>query len=556
MNFKYISLAIFSIALAGTAQSQTQPDEKKPEQQPSGSLTEEIEVVRAYKPVLADAAKIRRSPDLTNYKPFKPTLSYAILDNKLELNSDITQLQAQPVQEASFEVLRNNYAKVGVGNLGTNLGEFYINTGQDQALQAGVFFKHLGQEGNLNKQNISRQQIGLFGKSILEKITLNGDIGFERFATHFYGVNPEQPLFNTNPERQRFSTFSARGELLKNYQKDNNLDFAVKADAYRFANRFDGRESSFALSGFFNNVWRQFNIGLNSSLDFTGVKDSSYSVGNHIFRANPYIKFQGKNYRVALGLNFVQEFGFDPRTTILPALTAEVPIVPDFATIFAGLVGDVKKASFRDFANENPFLASNITIRNAVEKANFYGGIKGNGGSGFGFKAMVFLKRVENLPLYAANPNTPQKFDIIYDPGNSTIAGLEGELSFKASETLTWTGKVQMNKYKMATEDAAWLRPGFRLTSNARLAFSDRFNIDGEIVLNGDTQALTYISPAEQRVVTVKSFVDLSAGAEYMLKNRIGIFTRINNLFGSQYQRYLYYPNYGFNIFGGLNYSF
>ena len=84
------------LGLAGNsfAQTQTGEEQKKPE---TTSITEEIEVVRPYKPVLADAAKIRRSPDLNSGKPFKPTLSYNVLDDKFELNSDIKQLQAQQV---------------------------------------------------------------------------------------------------------------------------------------------------------------------------------------------------------------------------------------------------------------------------------------------------------------------------------------------------------------------------------------------------------------------------------------------------------------------------
>ena len=80
---KYILL--IAICYAGDTFAQVTPQPT----QPSGTLTEEIEIVRPYKPVLADAVKIRRSPDLKNEQPYKPALTYTILDKKLELNSNI-----------------------------------------------------------------------------------------------------------------------------------------------------------------------------------------------------------------------------------------------------------------------------------------------------------------------------------------------------------------------------------------------------------------------------------------------------------------------------------
>ena len=561
MKFRYIPYTIFSLLLTVAVNAQTKPEDKKPDpaKPASGTLTEEIEVVRPYKPVLADAAKIRRSPDLNNHKPFRPNQTYLILDKRLELNSDIRQLDAQPLNAAPAPLFENNYAKLGFGNYGTALGELYLNTGNDEALQAGFFMKHLGQSGDLNKQRGTRQEVGIYGKSIMEKITVNGELGFDRLSTNFYAVNPNIPNFNPDPKKQRFSTISLKGELLKNYeQTQSSLDYAIKADAYTLSSRYGSKETSFALSGFFNNTYKQFNVGVNSSIDFTKTKDS-LDIGNHIFRANPYVKFQGKNYKISVGVNFVQEFGENSRTNILPVVIAELPVVPGYATIFGGYTGDVLKSSLRNFAYENPYLRKNL-IENAIEKANVYGGVKGNAGAGFGFKAMVYFKTIQNMPLYANSPEGLERFEIRYDGGNSKVIGLEGELNVKASEVLSWTGKVEINKYDMATEEKAWMKPGIRLHSNARLALNKKIRIDGQLVLNGDTDALTYeyaegLDP-QPRIVTIKSYVDLSAGAEYLIKDKFGVFVRVNNLFGNKYQQFLYYPKFGINAIAGLNYSF
>jgi hypothetical protein len=95
---------------------------KTPNTQPNNgsSLNEEIIVTTAYKPVLAEAVKIRRNPDLEDKEPFKAPLSYSLLDKTLQLNTDIRQFDAMKMPRETPEETNNNYAKLGLGNLKTS----------------------------------------------------------------------------------------------------------------------------------------------------------------------------------------------------------------------------------------------------------------------------------------------------------------------------------------------------------------------------------------------------------------------------------------------------
>ncbi|WP_374164576.1 hypothetical protein [Arcticibacter sp. MXS-1] len=549
-NISY-KLTFSALLLSAASFAQTKPEEKKTDK-PAAALTEEIVVERPYKPVLADAAKIRRSPDLNSARALKSRLNYSILNRKLELNSEIRQLQAQPLSQAADVPPTNSYAKLGLGNYSTGLAELYVNTGADEAMQAGFFVKHLNQEGKLPKQQFSKQEIGIFGKSVLDKITLNGEAGFDRFASYYYGTMRDSvsPI-NSALEKQRYGTLTLRGELLKNYTDSATSDYALKADAYLMSDKFNAKENSLALSGFFNMVWKQFNVGVNTSLDVTSTKDS-LSIGNHIFKANPYLKLQGETYKLAIGVNLVQEFGTNSRFNFFPAITAEMPIVPEYVTLFGGFTGDVNKSTLRNFSIENPYLSQNIGIANAVEKTNIYGGIKGNAGAGFGYKAMVFYKKINDMPLFRNNRLHQERFDVVYD--DAKVTGLEGEINVRLSETVSWLGRLNINTYSMDVQEKAWFQPEFRLVSNARVKIKKQLTLDGEIVVNDQTYGLAY-NPDVQ-MVKVKSYVDFSAGAEYLYKEKFGFFLRANNIFGTKYERYLYYPKVGLNIIGGVNYSF
>ncbi len=562
-QFSYIyitTLFCLGSGIAFAQEEQSQPVEK------TGALGE-IEVVRDYRPILADAVKIRQSPDLTNNRRYLSKLQYSIMDKKLDINTGTHQLAIQELPDTRPLSLTNNYAKIGAGNFNTILGEAFISNGADEALQVGGFVRHLSQRGDLEGQNFGEQQIGVFGRSILDQITLDGEIGYNRYATRYYGFIPAVPDFNPDPTKQHYNDLYLKGELTSNYTEDEDLfSYSVKADGYLFSNAFSAKENSFALSGHLNKKVNAFNIGVNLSGDFTSVQDEAYNIGNHIARFNPYIRFKGNNYKITLGANLVSEFGEVSRNNVFPSIDAELDVVPSYATIFGMATGDAVKTSLRDLAGVNPFLNSNIEIHNMLERLHVRGGIKGNGGATFGYKASVFYKRVSDVPFYLNNPENPTRFDVVYDRGEgNTIFGFEGELTFRVSEAFQLGGNLLYNEYSLENLAQPWFVPKLRVSANTRVNISEKVFIDGEVFFNDATRAQTTSAfngqgalPAEASnvMVNVPSFLDASAAIEYRATKQIGIFVRANNLLGNEYQRFLYYPRLGLNVIGGVNVSF
>jgi hypothetical protein len=286
-------------------------------------------------------------------------------------------------------------------------------------------------------------------------------------------------------------------------------------------------------------------------------------IGNHILRIKPFVKLQVNGFSLNLGINAVQEFGDKSRTNIFPSLAAEFPLVNNFAIVFAGLNGDILKTSLKDLTSENPYLNQHITIRNSVEKMNLYAGLKGNTGAEFGYKIMAYYKTIEDMQLFANNvttlANNPldfRRFGVIYDNGTSNISGLDGEINIKASDIINIGGKVQIINYEPSSEMEAWFKPSFRLISNARAQMNKKLSVDAEVLFQGPSYGRV-AGPSDGIMrYQLAGFVDLSAGAEYRINNKVGVYLRANNLLDQKYEQYLYYPKIGLNVFGGLNYSF
>lgn len=567
MRFNKLIYSTLFFITAGTLSLKAQDPktvEKKTEEK---AVTEEIEVVRPYKPVLAEAVKLRRSPDLNDVKTYKAKFSYNLTDRKLELNSDINKLQAQEVAAEREAELINNYVKGAFGSARTILGEAYVNIGKDPALQAGAYFQHFGQSGKLNKQQSDQQKISVFGRSIGDMNTMSGRVNFQRNGLFFYGIDKANPTLNPNPQKQVLNFFEAEGEIVNKYTEDPDaLSYAAKLNGYIWSDKYSAKENSIVLNGYLNKRISKFNLGLAASAEFGSSKDSIAKVGNNLLKLNPYIRLQANGVKITAGINFVQEFGDVSSSRIFPAVTADFTLIPDYLQIFGEVKGDVSRNSLKLFTDENPFLNSNISIRNTIEKLSISGGIKGTGGPGFGYKVRAYHKRIEDMPLFVNNFSNFNKFDVVYDFGTMKLVGLEGELSVQVSDELKWTGKLNFEDYKPAAETQSWFKPQMRLSSNLSYVINKKITLEAAVAIQDDSKAKIYTAapanpylipdPANEKVVTVRGFVDLGAGVNYKINNKFSAFARANNLLNTSYSRYLHYETIGMNIFGGISYSF
>jgi hypothetical protein len=530
--------------------------------QNGGSLSEEIVVTTAYKPVLADAVKIRRNPDLEDKVPFKAPLAYAPIDKRQEQNSEIRQLEAMKRPPEQDSVLLNNYVKAGAGSSKTLFGEAYFANGRDEALQVGGYLKHFSQSGSLEKQSQSKDDVSVFGKSILGDNNISGRITYNRMGTNFYGYDQAAPVATFVPGKQHFNTIGGEAELAKNYKDvENDFTYALKVKGYAFSNAYQARENNFVISGFLNQTVKQFYAGLSGSIDINSQKDSLYKINNHILRLNPYIKFQGTNYKIDAGVNIEKEFGDFGKFYIFPAAKLEVQVIPKYVRLFVEAKGDINRSSIRDFANINPFIGQNIEIKNSVDQLDISAGLKGTLAPGLSFKASVFRNSVKNMPLLVSNFDAEvNKFKVIYDNGKARINGFNGELDFKASDDLNIFGRVEFKDYQLASELEPWNLPKFLLTAGTAIHINNKVSITGSLVFRGATNDRIFTAdPAGAPLLTKKpiaSFADLSGGVEYKATSKISVFVQANNILNTGYQNWLYYPNYGFNIFGGVGYSF
>lgn len=561
----YVFFGLFAINLVTNAQDKPK-EAVKQDTSKRNAVTEEIEVVRSYKPVLADAVKIRRSPNLSDTKPFNPKINYNLIDKKLALNSGIRELEAQKLQQEIEAQRKNNFAKLGFGNLGTSLAQLNLATGQDPALQAGFNFNHLGLSGKENQQKISTQSLSGYGRSIGDALVLEGKLGYDRTGTYFYGTDPNNTFLNLNPQKQRFNYFNAEGLLFNrtDAEDETSLSYAAKVKSYIFNNAFKAKENSVVLSGGLGKNLNKFHLGANATVDITTSKDSAYTFNNNLFKLNPYIQIQTELFKLTGGINYVNEFGANQRIHIFPAISLDFMLIKNYLTIFGNFGGDVEKNTLKSLSDLNPYLNQNVNLKNTVNKFDLAGGIRGTFAPNVGYKATVSYQNLSDLTYFANSFIDKQKFDVDYFVGNTNVIGFSGEVNINFSEAFNLDSKVDIKQYDNNNEDFIWLRPGFILQSTASFKIVDKVKLSGDLLFQGETKAKIYDIPSALNQLpnptftakTIKAFADISVGADYQYNKQISAFFRVNNILGNDYQRLPYYRNYGINILGGVSYGF
>ncbi len=162
------------------------------------------------------------------------------------------------------------------------------------------------------------------------------------------------------------------------------------------------------------------------------------------------------------------------------------------------------------------------------------------------------------MPLFENRGTDHSRFNIIYDSGTSTVSGISAEISLKASDKIGLAAKLDFVDYNMGVQEQAWYKPNLVASASGNARLTDKLSLNASILLASESKGY-FIDPLSSlgpQTVTLKGYADLSAGADYAITNKLGVFVKVNNLLNTKYQQYLFYPKFGLNALGGLSYSF
>ena len=516
-----------------------------------------------YKPSVADANKINENPVVLDSTKKLPVKSYSIATKKINPAYTIDPVTPAQMMGEPLKKLYNSLAKGGFGTYTTPYLEFWHNSSRSKEYAYGVHFKHLSSASTLKNYGfagMSDNQIGLYGKKFLKEHSLIGNFDYSRNGVHFYGYDADLISLSKKETAQHFNYFGANAELLSHYSKLSRFNHDIKLGFYNVSDAYKMSENNIRANGYVQTTIEKELIKVNALVDHYNFKSPFDTVNNTIIAANPNFIADGEKYHASLGIMATLDIQGATKFYFHPNVEASYNIFDDIIVPYAGVNGGVRKNSFKTITDENPFVASNLALKNTVTKFDLYGGLKGTLSSSIAYNVRVSYAAMGNMLLYVNDTTYPANcFQAIYDDGN--VLNFRGEVIYQLREKLRIVIAADYYNYKMKHEIRAWYKPQVKLNVAANYNLSDKIIVKADVFYLDSQYAKTFASgddSTSKKVVAeeLKGLVDLNVGAEYRYTKRLGFFVNINNIANVRYLRYINYPTQRFSVMGGLSYAF
>lgn len=519
---------------------------------------EHVLVVKAYQPVLTDAYKINDLPLTDTSRGTVPVLSYEIENRRMQPAYKPTPIKPVKIKDDSIRKLYRGYVKGGYGNYSTYYGEFMYNALRSKEFDAGVHYRHLSGNGKIKGYGIPAWSDNLFelsGRKFMESATLDASFSYQRLVQHFYGYESPPFLFSKKETRHRFNDFNGRVSYGSNYKEaSDRLDYKASLTYTSFADNLDNTEGRFGLEGFAGMDFNGHYGKLGLKADFSEYKQAVPGTTNRTFVSlQPRYLFHADLVNLEAGANVEAEFEDATTFHLYPFLKAKYQLIDDAMSVYAEWKGSMQQNYFRELSLANPFMDAGPQLKNTNVKFDLGGGINIRLDHDVKTGLSASFQRKLNEPFFVniMNLNYPVTFKVEYYDVN--VLNIHAEVSYDFHEKLMLGLQADYQKFSNNNGDRFWYKPAMRVALSGGYAIGEKILIKTDWFYNSQVEAK---SDDVKGYTTLKGWLDLNLGGEYIYKKNLSVFLKLNNLASQRYRQYYQYPTYRINLMGGLTYSF
>jgi hypothetical protein len=525
-------------------------------QEPRGKT---IDVTSTFKPVLREASKINFNAAPPSMDTSKPRLTYNIPVQNLVFTYMPASLNPVALPMDSLKAWQySNYIKVGIGNVHVPYIKAGFSFGDNRNTFFNLFASHFSSKGSLPFQKNSQTAVGAAATyKTAKNHEWNGSLGFSSDNYYLYGFRPESLPFTKEDLQQRFQTIEGKVNFRNIEVTDFGLSYNPSVRVSSFSDNHDlkGSETNSVLDLPLEKTFGEkfaFKLGATADLtnyrrDFNGDKvtdqNNLYYVSTAVILKTPTLYLHGG----------IRPSWDDRNFHMLPNIMADITTSDQRFTVQAGWIGYYEKGSYQRFASINPWLAQPDSALRNTRVIEGYLGLKGSLGDHFSYSAKVGLNRYHNIPLFVNDYTKAGRNFIIRYEDRLDALQIHSELGYHIGEQ--FTAKVGLNLRSftgLETEAKAWHMIPMELNASLRWQlmkdlwfYTDLWAWEGGRYLGADDTDYK-----------LKGAFDLSSGAEFRITKNFNLWLQLNNILNNKYERWNQYQVYGFNLLGGITYSF
>ena len=515
--------------------------------------TEEIEVLKPYQPILADAYKLRISPT-------QPTKEDISLDYEYTVPAQLKTVSYLPpdLKPVSYtdqkdleKIYKLGYLKMGFGNYMTPLVHAGINYKKDK-LSTGLYASYISSKNaKLEFQQYTDWNVNAFAKYELQQEMISVDAGFKRNDYNYYGYDHELFTKDKKDVAIHYNTLSAKLQLNNSKRNKAQISHHLSVPFYTFSSLQSAQKTP-SETGIGTELYIAKTFKAKHVLSLEGYFHHSTFKSNTTFAAGPMFTFYRPKGSLYLGCKLGSANG---ELQVLPYTYGEQFLISNKLIFFSGYKVDIVHNNLASMTSQNPWLALPYTdsmttafpMKNPITKyAQF--GIKGNLFSHLDYKINAGQHTIINQLLFENDSMDLSKFKTIYTKNN--IFDLELGLNYNHENKFQVGMNSHFYTYKPDSISKAWHLPSLTTELKWTYKYNEKIEFGNQILVASGAKAY------DTAIVNLKTAFDINLFFNYRHNDQFMFFVQGNNLANQKYSLWYKYPVLGLNFVAGVKYSF
>lgn len=582
-------------------------------------IERDVEVVNNYLPTISNPYKLQVEPAMDDTMSYKATFKYTTLNKVQTVKTAPDSLQAATMKFSPEQMQDNCWVKGAVGNYGNIYGQLVYNIGTNTKNHLSVDLGHHSRLGKVKlyeteekvKAPTTKTWLGADYATFINNIAIDANAKFRNYTYRYYGyqtINDSVRYLTIGqdmPDDLKSVPDTVYGSQLKadtDKQRQTTFDLGVT-----IGNRLTDPRDRFTWNGslgygFFSNktgitesdIKARFNFRAPLKENYLFDLDFRYNTNiigvpdydGYAYKFNkrkhtdvgikPHFGIDFDAIQLRAGLNFILEFGGEEDQVYMqPDIFADFNISDGAVTLYMGFTGGYKSNTFRQIAEENPWVSSDASNFVWVRENNTYvekemqttqnpirmtAGLRAKVGRVVAFDLCadyaafddeIFFINKGYFSCDSLFSDYTNMFGLISE--NGKVGKLGAELNITPTSKSQILLKGTYYKWKLDYLEEAWYKPKYEVGVDIRIHPIERLLVTAGVNSTGKRYAYNHQKRAKEEL---DMLLDINMGGEYRINSRWTALLNINNVAAQDYRRWLGYSSDRLTVMGGITYKF
>ncbi|MGL5014316.1 MAG: hypothetical protein ACRC6V_08505 [Bacteroidales bacterium] len=537
--------------------------------EPQESLTRELIIEKEFTPIVRDASKVIRLPEVESpVTSVKSQPDYTYQQQPGEALYQLTPLSPAAVGIAKEYTKSRGWASLSAGNnlnLNASLGYALVNSAKTQLIASYDLFntsgnreiEHLGSKEKFslfkNQANITLdQRVGS------AKMNLYGDFKYSLFNYPTSVWEPESDVDKQSHTQFRVGTSFSEIKL-GSFNLETGLNYSRFNKGYfQFGDNGIGENNLDISASTIGNILGNIVGGADLSFHYLGYDKpildgdkSSYS----IFKIRPKVGFEVDRFSLMVGLNMELQSRNETKFKVTPDIHLNWSILNNLA-LFADLTGGTTINGFESMESRCRYLYSDQRLGDDFASLDIKAGIRTLFSGAVSLELFGGYTRYDNMSyIYSAQQEdiASRLLGSVAQKVNKTYFTLNSQ--FVLSDK--WDLRAGMTATNWGSDDIAIAMPSFE--ANIGVTYSPisklRLNLDYYLI-SGREMGLGLVDEENYSKVKLGAINEIRLGGSYNITRWLTANLQLNNLMNQKQESWYGIPEQGFNFLIGASVRF